>query len=66
MWVSQSDGGYGNSSKLKIGDKEITATPLAGQTFTSIPAGCIREIGIEHRMMDGSTKASSYFYESTW
>lgn len=66
VWVSQSDGGYENSSKLKIGDKEIIATPLAGQTFTSIHAGCIREIGIEHRMMDGSTKTSNYFYDSTW
>jgi hypothetical protein len=66
VWVSQSDGGYENSAKFKIGEKYVAATPLTGQTFTSVGQGGIREIGIEYRMMDGSTKTHIFFYDSNW
>ncbi len=63
VWVSQTNGGFENSAKLKIGEMKITAMPLSGQEFTSLGLNQLREIGIEHRMMDGSVKASSYNFE---
>ena len=74
VWVSQTDGGYDNATKIVQGATSVIATPYTSTgttTFTALagtvslnaaPYSGFREIGFGYRMLDGSTKSAVYTY----
>jgi hypothetical protein len=75
LWISQTDGGYDNSTPILPGATSLTAVPFSSSggstTFTSLtnprsynvyPFSGYREIGFTYRMLDGSTKQAVYSY----
>jgi hypothetical protein len=75
VWVSQTNGGYDNGTKILAGATSVIATPYTGDTTTTqftgmtgtpsynaAPFGGYREIGFNYRMLDGSSKNAVYSY----
>lgn len=74
VWISQTDGGYDNATKIVLGATSVNATPYASTgttTFTALagpqslnaaPYSGFREVGFNYRMLDGSTKNAVYTY----
>ena len=72
VWISQSNGGYNNTSPFKLGTTSMVATTDAGNPFTDLtlgasaqnttPTGGFREIGMNYKMLNGSTKVDNYQY----
>lgn len=71
LWVSQTDGGYDNTTAFAPGSSSVNATPLAGTTFTQLsgpfmvdgaPYSGYREVGLAYRILDGSNKQAVYTY----
>jgi hypothetical protein len=70
IWVSQTNGGSENATAFAAGATSVLATPLEG-TFTALtgplvnsgaPYSGYREIGMNYRMLDGSSKQAVYIY----
>jgi hypothetical protein len=75
VWVSQTNGGYDNGTKILAGATSVIATPYTGDSTTTqftgmtgtpsynaTPFGGYREIGFNYRMLDGSAKNAVYSY----
>ncbi len=72
VYVSQNNGGYDNATPFAIGSTSVVATPVGtGNKFTALtgplndstlPYGGFREIGLEYRTVDGSSKSADFSY----
>jgi hypothetical protein len=75
VWVSQTNGGYDNGTGIPPGATSLIATPYTGNSTTTqftgltstlsynvAPFGGYREIGLNYRMLDGSSKNAVYTY----